>query len=76
MNTTILVLANKTAQSDELFKALDARAAKGTIRLDFVAPPDGYGVAPREEAQRRLDEALQRARDAGWEAEDRFRCPM
>jgi hypothetical protein len=68
MRTTILVLANKTAQSDDLFKALDARAAKGTIRLDFVAPPDGHGAPAREDAQRRLDEALQRAADAGWEA--------
>lgn len=68
MRLTILVLANKTAQSDELFKALEVRAAKAAIRLDFVAPPDGAGAAPREEAQRRLDAALLRAHDAGWEA--------
>ena len=72
MRTTILVLANKTAQSDELFKALEARAAKATIRLDFVAPPDGHGAQAREDAQRRLDEALQRAKDAGWEATGRI----
>ncbi len=68
MRTTILVLANKTARSDELFKALEARAATGAIRLDFVSPPDGPGPTAREDAQRRLDEALSRAHDAGWEA--------
>jgi len=68
MRTTILILANKTARSDELFMALEARAAKGAIRLDFVAPPDGPGPTPRENAQRRLDEALRRAHEAGWEA--------
>ena len=72
MRTTILVLANKTAQSDELFKALEARAARGEIRLDFVAPPGGAGAAPREAAQRRLDEALERAREAGWPATGRI----
>ena len=72
MRTTILVLANKTARSDALFAALEARAAALPIRLDFVAPPDGYGAAPREDAQRRLDEALTRAREAGWEATGRI----
>ena len=68
MKTTILVLANKTARSDELFDALAARAATAPIRLDFVAPPERFDPAARAEAQQRLDEALQRAHDAGWEA--------
>jgi hypothetical protein len=68
MKTTILVLANKTAQSDELFDALATRAARGEIRLDFVAPADGAGVDARAQAGARLEEALQRAREAGWEA--------
>lgn len=68
MRTTILVLANKTARSDALFKALEERAARASIRLDFVAPPDGLGTAAREAAQQRLDAALERAHAAGWEA--------
>jgi hypothetical protein len=72
MRTTILVLANKTARSDELFKALESRAARSDIRLDFVAPPDGPGAAAREAAQRRLDEALERARAHDFEAAGRI----
>jgi hypothetical protein len=72
MQTTILVLANKTAQSDALFEALEARASLAPIRLDFVAPPDRPGPTAREDAQRRLDDALGRARDAGWEATGRL----
>jgi hypothetical protein len=68
MRTTILVLANKTVESDELFAALEARAARSDIRLDFVAPPDQPGSEGRAEAQERLDRALRRAHDAGWEA--------
>lgn len=68
MRTTILVLANKTARSDELFDALQARAARGAIRLDLVVPPEGPGAAARARARQRLDEALARAEEAGWEA--------
>lgn len=72
MRTTILVLANKTAHSDALFAALEARAAERPIRVDFVVPPTGPGAACREDAQRRLDEAVGRAQDAGWEATGRL----
>lgn len=68
MRTTILVLANKTARSDELFDALEARAARGPVRLELVVPPEGAGAAARSRAQQRLDEALERAQEAGWEA--------
>lgn len=72
MRTTILVLANKTARSDELFEALESRAAKSAIWLDFVAPPDGPGAEARQDAQRRLDEALERARTHNFEAKGRI----
>jgi hypothetical protein len=68
MRTTILVLANKTARSDELFDALERRADRSALRLHFVAPPDGPGAAAREDAKRRLDEAVERARAHGFEA--------
>jgi hypothetical protein len=75
MRTTILVLANKTAGSEELFAALAARAAKGPIRLELVAPPDAPGPDGRAEAQARLDQALARAAEAGWEATGRVGPP-
>lgn len=68
MRTTILVVANQTAASADLLKTLQARASKAPIRVQFVIPPDGRGAAKREEAERRLDEALERLREAGIDA--------
>lgn len=75
MRTTILVLANKTVESDELFAALEARAARTPIRLEFVAPPDQPGPEGRDDAQQRLERALERAREGGWEASGKVGSP-
>jgi hypothetical protein len=75
MRTTILVLANKTVGSDELFAALRARAERGPVRLELVAPPDAPGPEGRAEARARLDQALARAKEAGWEATGRVGPP-
>jgi hypothetical protein len=68
LKATILVVANQTAPSNELLSALEARAAKTPIQLEFVVPPVGPGDESREEAEQRLEQALQRVRDAGLQA--------
>ncbi|CAA9476738.1 MAG: hypothetical protein AVDCRST_MAG38-1727 [uncultured Solirubrobacteraceae bacterium] len=68
MRTTILVLANQTASSEELFSTLEAKASKTPVRLEFVVPPVGPDPASRADAEKRLEEALQHARGAGMEA--------
>lgn len=68
MRATILVLANQTATSDELLSKLEARASKTPIRLEFVVPPVGPGEESRSAAERRLEQALQWVREAGFEA--------
>ena len=68
MRTTILVLANQTASSEELISTLEARASKTPVRLEFVVPPVGPDPGSRAEAEQRLDEALTRLREAGLEA--------
>lgn len=68
MRTTILVLANQTASSDDLLAALAQRNAATPLRIDFVVPPSGPGPECRAQAEQRLQEALTRAREAGLEA--------
>lgn len=68
MKTTILVVANQTAASDELFSTLEARSSKMPVQVEFLVPPVGPGTECREEAEQRLEQALKRARDAGFEA--------
>ena len=68
MRTTILVLANQTASSEELLSTLEARGSRDDVKLEFVVPPVGPDPESCREAERRLDEALQVAREAGFEA--------
>lgn len=68
MRTTILVLANQTATSDELLETLTTRGSNTPIRLELVVPPVGPDPACRSEAEQQLDEALRRMNDAGLEA--------
>ena len=44
-NTKLLVIANRTVDSDELLRTLRARAAAGTIEVTIVAPADADGRA-------------------------------
>jgi hypothetical protein len=56
----LLVVANRTADSDELFEALTARAQRDRIEVTLVVP------ASRSSASRdRLERAVRRLRDAG-----------
>jgi len=64
----VLVIANVTATSPDLLAALKARAARGPIRLTLLMPASRNGFAGREEAQVRLDAALEQWHAAGFEA--------
>ena len=56
---SLLVVANVTAGSDELIDCLRDRAAQGACRFTLVMPASGA------DAPARLEEALERMRDAG-----------
>jgi hypothetical protein len=58
---SLLVVANATAGSDELLESLRGRSAQGACRFTLVMPASGA------EARVRLEEALQRMREAGLE---------
>jgi hypothetical protein len=64
----VLVIANVTATSPDLLAALKERAERGPIDPTLLMPATGNGFAGREEAQGRLDEALERWREAGFDA--------
>src|SRR3954469_14955970 len=63
----VLVIANVTANSPDLLAALKERADQGPIDVTLLMPATRNGFAGREEAQARLDEALGRWREAGFE---------
>jgi hypothetical protein len=58
---SLLVVANVTAGSDELIECLRERAQEGACRFTLVMPASGA------EARGRLEEALERMREAGLE---------
>ncbi|MEA2407081.1 MAG: hypothetical protein QOE69_1200 [Thermoleophilaceae bacterium] len=57
--SSLLVVANVTAESDELLASLRGRAAEGACRFTLVMPASGAA------ARTRLDGALERMREAG-----------
>jgi hypothetical protein len=68
----VLVVANRTAQSDELLKTLRERSARGPASFTLLVPAawevgDPHGG--RETALRRLKGSLRRLRDAGLQVE-------
>jgi hypothetical protein len=66
----ILVVANRTADSDELHEALVARAGQGPVAYTLVIPPRAAGPDARSAAEAKLTGALGRLRDqAGLEIE-------
>jgi hypothetical protein len=65
--TCVLVVANQTADSEELLRALGARGERGPTQYTLLLP-SLPGVSP-DESQRRLDQALDRLRAAGLEAQ-------
>jgi hypothetical protein len=64
--TKLLVVANRTAGSDELIEALKRRAGEGTLSCTVLMPA---GPGAREEARARLDVALARMAAEGIAAE-------
>jgi hypothetical protein len=62
--TNLLVVANRTADSDELYTTLSDRAAQGPINVTLLVPQDSHGGMGR-----RLNAGLQRLHEAGIDAE-------
>lgn len=66
--TKLLVIANRTIDSDALYDAILERAAAGPVQVMLVAPASsgpGSQQARRMATAQRLDRALQRLREAG-----------
>jgi hypothetical protein len=64
---SILVVANRTAQSDELLEALSAHAERRPTRFTLLVPAQAPGPESREAAQATHDAAVGRWREAGLE---------
>jgi len=64
---SVLVVANRTAASDELLGALQARAEQGPIAYTLAVPPTTAGPGAREAATAKLEAALKRAHEANLE---------
>jgi hypothetical protein len=67
--TNVLVVANRTAGSDELIDVLKRCAEKGPLKC-FLLMPTGHG--DRAEARERLHEAVERMRIAGVDVTGRL----
>ena len=70
--TKLLVIANRTVDSETLREILLGRAARGPIELTLVAPASreaGDAITGRAVTQERLDRAVERMRDAGLQVE-------
>jgi hypothetical protein len=64
--TKVLVIANQTADSEELLAAMRDRRAGGPIAFTLLVPA---GPSGREEAAGRLDAVVGRMREEGLEVE-------
>jgi hypothetical protein len=62
----VLVVANRTADSDDLLAALEARAQRGSARFTLLVPAE---AGSREAAQANLEAAVARMREAGLEVD-------
>jgi hypothetical protein len=70
--TRVLVVANRTADSEELLAALLGRQAQGSISVTLLAPASYEVTSPhggKQAALRRLRTATDRLREAGIETE-------
>jgi len=63
----LLVIANRTVDSAELFRVLEERAERGPIDVTLVAPAssDSESIRGAGVTSERLDRAVQRLREAG-----------
>lgn len=75
-NAHVLVVANRTAESDELLAALRERAQEGPVRFTLLVPATPHGVAwaadmhsGGAEAESHMTRAVERLREAGLEVE-------
>ena len=64
--TSALVIANRTADSDQLLEALEKRARGGPVKFTLLVP---CGPSGRDGARGRLESAVARMRKAGLEVE-------
>jgi hypothetical protein len=64
--TKVLVIANQTADSEELLTAMRDRRAAGPIAFTLLVPA---GPSAREEATARLEAVIGRMREEGLEVE-------
>jgi hypothetical protein len=67
--TNVLVVANRTAGSDELIDALKRRAEGGPVSCFLLMPA---GPTGRDQARARLRDAVQRMRAAGVDVQGRL----
>ena len=65
--TRVLVVASVTAESDDLLTALRQRTERGPIDVTLLMPATEPGASGRDEARPRLDAALARWREQGFE---------
>ncbi len=73
----VLVVANQTAESDELLAALRERAERGPCKFHLLVPATPHGAAwamdmhaGRDEAEEHRRRAVERYREAGLEVDD------
>ena len=73
----VLVVANRTAASDELIEAMQERAERGPVRFTLVVPATPSGLAWAAdmsagipEARRQMAAAAERLRDSGLWIDD------
>jgi hypothetical protein len=66
--TKLLVIANRTVESEEVREAIVSRAAEGPLHVTLVAPVSsgtGSERARRAATEQRLERAVRRLHDAG-----------
>ncbi len=80
--TKVLVVANRTAESEELLQAMKERAAQGDVEFTLLVPAAPHGVAwaadmhsGGDEAQDHLGKAVASLREAGLNVEGKLGDP-
>ena len=78
----VLVVANRTAECDELMEALKRRAEDGPVSFTLLVPSTPHGVAwaadmhsGSSEAEEHMNRAVERLRSAGLEVEGKIGDP-
>ena len=78
----VLVVANRTAESDELLQALTSRAEEGQVSFTLLVPATPHGVAwaadmhsGSSEAEEHMRRAVDRLRAAGLDVEGKVGDP-